>query len=342
MHGSIHLFDRFPQVDASPSADCGAARSPVRKQPLIGLIRNARSHRNAGGSAAAQQQDGVLLRLPQKRSELPAILAEFSEKQVDCIAIDGGDGTVRDVLTCGASVFGDCWPALVVVPNGKTNALALDLGIPTDWTMAEAIEALKAGNVVRRQPMVISQRDNPQAQVRGFIMGAGVFNRCIALGQKSHDLGAFNAAAIGVTAIWSVLQALLGKAANPWRKGTHMRIRQGDGREVPHLGGLPEDERYLMIASTLKEFPAGLDPFRGLDDPLCMAVLDNPRRGLLLRIASLFRGTASAATLRRGGHLIGDTSMELDIAESFILDGEAFPSGHYQLSAGAPLHFVIP
>ncbi len=342
MHGSIHLFDRLPKVDASPSADCGAARAPVRKQPLVGLIRNARSHRNAGGNAAAQQPDGVLLRLPQKRSELPGILAEFCEKQVDCIAIDGGDGTVRDVLTCGASVFGDCWPTLMVVPNGKTNALALDLGLPTDWALAEAIKALGNGKIARRQPLVINQRDNPQAQVRGFIMGGGVFNRCIALGQKSHDLGAFNAAAIGVTAAWSVLQALLGNASNPWRKGTHMRIRDSSGNEVPHLGGLPAEERYLLIASTLKEFPAGLDPFRGLEAPLCMALLDNPRRGLLLRIGSLMRGTAGPKMLRRGGHVIGDTSMELDIAESFILDGEAFPSGHYQLSAGAPLRFVIP
>ncbi|MDE1468217.1 diacylglycerol/lipid kinase family protein [Aurantiacibacter sp. D1-12] len=341
MHGSIHLFDRLPQVNASEKADGCTARSPVRDNPLVGLIRNARSHRNLRGEAASHIPEGVLLRLPEKRSELPGILAEFAERQVDCIAIDGGDGTVRDVLTCGTSVFGDCWPTLMVVPNGKTNALALDLGLPTDWTLADAIAALRAGNVARRHPLVISLRDNPQAQVRGFIMGAGVFNRCIALGQRSHDLGAFNGAAIGVTAVWSVMQALLGSATNPWRKGTHMSVRQGDGREVPHYGGLPANERYLLFASTLKEFPAGLDPFRGREEPLCMAVLDNPRRGLLLRIASLMRGTASEAMLKRGGHVVGDTTMELDIAESFILDGEAFPSGYYQISAGAPLHFVV-
>ena len=342
MHGSIHLFDRLPQVDASQPADSGVALPPVRKQPLVGLIRNARSHRNTHGEAAETEHDGVLLRQPHKRSELPGILAEFAEKHVDCIAIDGGDGTVRDILTCGASVFGDCWPMLMVLPNGKTNALALDLGLPGGWTMADAMKALREGNTVRRQPLVISQRDNPEAQVRGFIMGAGVFNRCIALGQRSHDIGAFNAAAIGVTAAWSVLQALFGRKGNVWRKGTHMRIRQGDGRELPHLGGLPAEERYLLLASTLKEFPAGLDPFRGVTEPIAVAVIDNPRRGLLLRIGALMRGTASASTMRRGAHVFGDNSVEVDIAQSFILDGEAFPSGHYKLNAGAPLRFVVP
>ncbi|MBH5321312.1 diacylglycerol kinase family protein [Aurantiacibacter sediminis] len=342
MHKTIHLFDRLPQVDAREEAETEFVRPSMRKEPLIGVIRNARSHRNNNGNASGDLPAGVLVATPEKRGELPTILADFAAKQVDCIAIDGGDGTVRDILTCGAGVFGDSWPDLIILPNGKTNALGLDLGLPPGWSLAEAIAAVKRGNTVRRRPMVIAQRENPAAQVRGFIMGAGVFNRAIALGQRSHDLGAFNAAAVGVTAAWSVLQALLGRAGNPWRRGTYMKLRTSDGAEIPHAGGLPADERFLVLASTLANFPAGLDPFRGMEEPLRMAVLDNPRRGLLLRIGSLMRGNASDATLRRGAHLVGDETLEVDIADSFILDGEAFPSGHYILSAGTPLRFVVP
>lgn len=337
------MFERLPQVAAGRIAANDAVVSPVRARPLVGLIRNARSHLNIGASGTDAADESVLVRTPARRSELRAILAEFAERQVDCIAISGGDGTVRDVLTCGAGVFGEAWPTLIVLPAGKTNALAHEIGVPKGWTLDAALAALSRGRVERRRPLVISQLDDERAQVRGFIMGAGVFNRAIALGQRSHRIGFFNAAVIGATAWWALLQALFGsRSRNEWRLGTAMRLRDGQGREIPHLGGLPAGERYFLFASTLKRFPAGLDPFARIDDPLGLVLFDNPRRGLLLRIGAIARGMASAATLRRGAHVLGGEAFALDLAEPFILDGEAFPPGHYQLSAGALLRFVVP
>ena len=342
MHGSIHSFERLPMVDVRRGTGRGKGAPSVPAPPLIGLIRNRRSHLNEKAAPAAAVPDGVIATSPRRREEIPGILADFARQRVDCIAIDGGDGTVRDVLTCGAGVFGDSWPALIILPNGKTNALAHDLGIPAGWTLDDAAKALRAGQIARRRPLVISQRDNAKAQVRGFIIGAGAFNRAIALGQRSHDLGAFNAAVVGVTAVWSVVQALLGSARNGWRRGTRMRLRDEDGSEVPHFGGLPSDERYLLLASTLESFPAGIQPFRRIESDMGVAVLDNARRGLMLRIGALMRGTASAATLRRGAHIFGGDRFEADLGEPFILDGEAFPAGHYRIETGARLRFVVP
>lgn len=342
MHSGIHLFERLPQIDAQPVAANDHVLSAVRSNPLVGLIRNGRSHRNEGGGNGGVDPEGVIATAPRQRSELLGIMSDFAARGVDCIAIDGGDGTVRDVLTCGAAVFGDSWPTLIVLPNGKTNALALDLGIPVGWPLEEALAAMRQGHSAPRQPLVVTQRDNSNAQVRGFIMGAGAFNRGIALGQRSHDLGAFNAAAVAVTAGWSILQALFGGKNNAWRRGTKMRVHQEDGSELPHLGGLPADERYLVFASTMQNFPAGIDLFRGISQPLRVGVMDNVRRGLVLRIGALMRGTASAATMRRGAHVLGAETLDIDLADSFILDGEAFPPGDYRLSAGAKLRFVVP
>ncbi len=152
MDGSIHLFERLPQVDAIPRAEKGIANSSARTRPLVGLIRNSRSHRNEGRAGADDLGDNVLLATPRRRSELAGILAEFAEKHVDYVAIDGGDGTVRDVLTCGAGVFGDTWPTLMVLPGGKTNALALDLGIPTDWSFDDALAAAQHGETGASAP----------------------------------------------------------------------------------------------------------------------------------------------------------------------------------------------
>ena len=342
MHGTVHLFEQLRHVDAPAGPADGTASATMRSKPLVGLIRNARSHRNERSKAGTDLPDNVIGTAPHQRRELRGILADFAEKRVDCIAIDGGDGTVRDVVTSGAGIFGDSWPPLVVLPNGKTNALAIDLGIPTGWTLDKAMEAIAGCKTVRRAPIVVSERDAPDMQVRGFILGAGIFNRCIALGQRSHDLGAFNAAAVGVTTGWSVLQAFFGGADNPWRQGSRMRIADASGAELDHLGGLPPDERFLLLASTLENFPAGLDPYRGVDGPIKLAVLDNARRGLLLRIGALARGTRSAATLRRGAHVLGGEAFDVDLADSFILDGEAFPPGNYRLTMGAKLRFVVP
>ena len=345
MHGSIHLFERLPQVDPF-AAEADDARLPSARRgedrPLVGLIRNARSYRNKAADTAEAALEDVIVTTPEKRSELPGILERFAAERVDTIAIDGGDGTVRDVITCGAGIFGETWPRLIVLPNGKTNALAYDLGVPVGWSLTDALAAMRRGNHVRRRPLVISERDDASAQVRGFIMGTGIFNACVDLGQRSHDLGAFNSAAVAVTAGWSVLQALLGGEGNAWRQGSRMAVREGDGTPVPHLGGLPADERYLTLATTLESFPAGIDVYRGIDAPLKLAVMDNARRGLLLRIGALARGTASAATRSRGVHLLGGEAFEIDLSDTFILDGEAFPAGNYRLSAGRPLRFVVP
>ena len=341
MTKAIHQFERLPQVEAPAAGANDIALAPVRAQPLVGVIRNARSHRN-GGETGLAATENVILHTPQRRSELPQILADLAKRRVDCIAIDGGDGTVRDVITCGAGVFGTHWPKLIVLPSGKTNALAHDLGIPVDWTLHDAVKAIGDGRIETRRPMVIAQADNRQAQVHGFVMGGGAFTRAIALGQRSHKLGAFNAAVVGMTTVWSVAQALFGRQSNAWRRGTRMRVRDAAGADLPHLGGLPEHERYLVFASTLRGFPAGLNPFRRVDGPVKLALLDNPRRGLLLRMGALARGTASEATLRRGAHIVEGEAFHVDIGGNFVLDGEIFPAGDYCLTAGEALRFVVP
>ncbi len=342
MHGTIHLFDSLPQVDVARAPIQGPMVAPARSEPLVGLIRNPHSHGNENGAHDDGDLAGVITASPYRRSELHDIIADFAAKRVDYIAIDGGDGTVRDVLTCGAGAFGESWPGLILLPSGKTNALAHDLGITDDWTLGKALAAAKRDRAVIRRPLVVSQRDNESAQVRGFILGAGAYSSAISLGQDAHDFGAFNAAAVGVTAVWSALQAFFGGRDNPWRRGVRMRLRDGNGNEIEHAGGAPRDERYLVFASTLEKFPAGLNPFRDIDASMRLAVFDNSQRSLLVRLPAIFRGFVGEGTRRRGYHTHGLENFDFDIGDSFILDGEAFPSGSYRVAPGPRLRFIVP
>lgn len=341
MHGTVHLFDRLPQV-ARPAAPPGGAAAPVRQVPLVGVIRNLRSHLQADVSPGWHGRASLLVETPEKRSELQEVLARFAERRVDYIVVAGGDGTVRDVLTCGTGYFGERWPPLIIIPCGKTNALATDLGLPAKWTLEHALEAIAAGRIEQRRPLVVAQRDNADARVEGFVFGAGTYTTAIQLGQKAHDKGAFHHLGVALTAFWSLAQAFFGKADNVWRRGTPMRVIDDQGVELAHSGFGPSDERYFMFASTLSRFPAGMRPFGERGEGLRAAVIDTAHRGLLLRLPLVFRGLVGERLLRFGYHVIQDDALQLDIGDRFILDGEAFPAGRYRLSLGPKLRFVVP
>ncbi len=342
MHGTVHLFDRLPQVTRPAVDPPSGAAAPVRQVPLIGVIRNPRSHRDPGEPLAWSGRATLLVETPRQRDELQGILARFAERRVDYIVVSGGDGTVRDVLTCGASHFGESWPPLIIVPNGKTNALAIDLGLPARWTLEDALDAAMAGRIEQRRPLVVAQRDNADARVQGFVFGAGAYSAAIQLGQRAHAKGAFNNVAVGVTAVWALLQTLFGSMGNVWRRGTAMRLWDRNGRELPHSGYGRRDERHLIFASTLTRFPAGMRPFGHSETSLQAAVIDKAHRGLLLRLPLIFRGLVSPK-MRRFGYQVADAEdLKIDIADRFILDGEAFPAGRYRLSLGPKLRFVVP
>lgn len=345
MQGTVHLFDHLPEVDR-PVAAAGDGSvvpvRPVRAVPLVGVIRNPRSHRNVDGQPEWSGRATLMLETPHKRSELDAILRRFADAQVDYIVVDGGDGTVRDVLTCGAGAFGENWPPIIVLPSGKTNALAIDLQLSADWTLDNALERARVGHVTTRRPMVISMRDNPDARVHGFVFGAGAFTAAIGLGQRTHAKGAFSALGVGVTAVWSVFQAIFGAPGNVWKRGTPIRLRHADGSAVVHSGRGRADERFMVFGSTLGRFPAGLAPFRNVDGGMRYVVMDNSGLGLLLRMPFIYFGRVSAAARRMGMQRFGADQLHVDIAENFILDGEAFPPGAYSITLGPPLHFVVP
>ncbi|MEM6586307.1 MAG: diacylglycerol kinase family protein, partial [Pseudomonadota bacterium] len=225
MATSIYEFSQIPRVEAGPGR--GERRPFVRdsgEAPRVGVIYNPRSHRNQGTDFDCGVSPLVHISQPSARAQLPQALEELAEQGLDLLVINGGDGTVRDVLTFGHAVFGDDWPMVAVLPKGKTNALTVDLGVPAEWTLQHAIDALEKGKSVRRRPIAIAPVDGASdhlksPQVLGFILGAGAFTTAIRAGQSAHRLGAFNGVAVGVTALWGLAHSVFGGRGHPWRSG---------------------------------------------------------------------------------------------------------------------------
>lgn len=344
MKGSIGEFGHLARLARAPDgSEARALRTlPVRGAPLVGVVRNPRSHRNKGHLAELADCANILVETPRSHSALRTALENFAARGIDFLAVDGGDGTVRDVLTCGSGIFGREWPPLIVLPKGKTNALAVDLGLPNAWTLPEAMEALRHGKMVVRRPLTVTGAGE-DGSVQGFILGAGIFTVATQAGQEAHRWGAFNSFAVGLTVLWALLQTLFGRAANPWRQGVEMRLRCGrDGDPLPHSGLASRDERFIMFASTLERFPLGMRPFGGIRSGLKLAAIDAPVRWLLALLPVMLTGWNPRFLERFGFHRMDASAVEIELADRFILDGEYFPAGSYRLRQGPELRFVVP
>ena len=346
MNSSIYEFADLPA--SKPASRSGAGRrqrSDSRRlssrRARIGVIYNPRSHRNKGQDLALGERHHVMVATPEKRSQIAAALADFASSGIDYLIINGGDGTVRDVLTCGHGVFGDDWPLLAVLPKGKTNALNVDLGAPADWSLRDAIDAFTSGTTVTRRPVEIAALDGQSAPLRGFILGAGALTLGIRAGQDAHRYGFFDSFAVGMTAAWGVLQVVFGSDRNPWRRGVGMDLRLlPEGRSLPHSGHGDPARRELLLASTLRRMPLGIKLFGDLRVGLKLAVMDRPARRLMACMPAILAGWQPRWLEQAGLHRRQADAFEMIIDDQFILDGEAFPAGSYLVSQGPELTFV--
>ena len=334
----------LPVQNLALREDVAVAPAPREVAPSVerlrgalraGVIVNAKSHRNRGDAARTNAADGVFMAYPREVGDLDAILAEFAGRGVELLVIDGGDGTVRDVLTRASRHFPDGLPRLAVLPSGKTNALALDLGAPRHWTLDAALAAAEAGQVRQRAPLEIWRAGATAPEMRGFLFGAGAFVRATRAAQRAHGLGLVDALAVGVTLVAAVLRTLFGGPRSGWRAGDSLDLTL-DGQRAP------AGRRFLLLASTLKRLPLGLRPF---GTPRAGAkVLDvdaAPKR--LLRALPVLLSGRDAPWLTEGGYRRADVeAMKLSLDGAFVLDGEVYPGGDLIVRMGEPLEFVAP
>lgn len=296
-----------------------------------GVIWNQKSHRNQG--SGVEPLPGVVVAVaPEEPAELFATLRRFAAEGVDLVVVDGGDGTVREVLTRLPEAFDGRIPRLAVVPNGKTNALAIDIGAPLGTTLDQLLAAAEAGRPTkRRQCLEIVRPGQGLPERRGFLFGMGAFVRATELAQKHHSLGLFDNAAVAVTLATATVGALVGGPGDSWRRGERATLSVG-----------PADRWFLAMASTLKRFPLGLKPFGEPREGLKLIAVDAPPRRLHLALPILLRG-GDAPWLAASGYRRHDlTAFDLDWAGDFVLDGEIYPGGPLTVRQGPELEFVIP
>ena len=312
----------------------------IKEQPRrVGIISNVHSHRNRTGAlgwgAAKGKAWDILYRAPRTLPDLSLALLDFAEAGVDLLIVDGGDGTVRDVITCASSIFPNGLPRVAVVPSGKTNALALDLGIPADWTMHDALEAARNGTIRERAPIEILRPGSTIPDLRGFLFGAGAFVLATGLAQRTHKAGAFNGLAVGLSLGWGVAQTLFGPSDNVWRAGEEVHVSVcGRGETTRRF--------YMLFGSTLERLPLDLKPFGALKEGLKILAIDAPPTKILRAVPQLLSGSEAPWLDEAGYHRGAFDSLDLSLKRGFILDGELYAGGELTVRRGEPIRFVVP
>jgi len=261
------------------------------------------------------------------------------------LAINGGDGTVQAALTelHNGGHFVDEMPPVAVLPSGKTNLIALDLGVQGDPVVAlekllEVARADLAPYLVARELISLSGGESGITPVIGMFMGgAGLADVMLYCRDRIYPLGLPNSISHFITAVAVVLRQVFGLRASflpPEPAPLSVSVR----RE----GAITGRFAFLFVTTLEKLLLSSEFASNGRGRLKFVAVEQMPVSMLRAFFASLM-GRLGRTKLA-GVHV--EEADEISIegeASQVILDGETFRAGVGKpilLKPAQPLSFV--
>lgn len=261
------------------------------------------------------------------------------------LVINGGDGTVQAALTelHNGGHFGDSPPPVAVLPSGKTNLIAFDLGASGDPIAAfERLVALAQGDLaphlVPRELIALRHGNGEGKPVIGmFLGGAGLADTMLYCRNKIYPLGLPNGVSHVLAAMALMVRQLFGVKMSflpPAPSQLSVSVRR-DGE----LSG----KFALLLVTTLEKLLLTSD-YGGPRAGRLKLIAVEQRPFLLLRaVAMSLFGKLARANLA-GVHLEGSDEISIEgEASDVILDGETFRAEIGQpilLRPTLPLSFV--
>jgi hypothetical protein len=263
------------------------------------------------------------------------------------LVINGGDGTVQAAITeiVNGGHFGDRPPPVAVLPNGKTNLIAFDLGAGDDplRSLERVLELARSDlypHIVERELIALSHGSPIGKPVVGmFLGGAGLADSMLFCRDKIYPLGLPNGLAHVLTFIVGMLGLIFGRGLPP--------------KSVPVRVSVPRHEqlhgRFAVLMVTTLERLLLLDDIssnaaaRRVGGALQLLVIERRLISVLRAIfwaifGRLGRMRVSGVHVERGDEILieGEKS-------SVILDGELFEIRRDKpitLKSTAPMSFL--
>ncbi len=318
--------------------------SGCRTRPRIALLSNPKSTGNIAQLPKIREycvdHPDVFHYEVEHASQIGEAMISIARVRPKVLAINGGDGTVQAALTelFNGGHFGDAPPPVAVLPSGKTNLIALDLGARGDpvETLERLLELARSDDLatytVSRELIALrrlGEEDRPAIGM--FLGGAGLADTMLYCRNKIYPLGLPNGIAHGITAFALMMKLLLRIKANflpPDLQPLSVSLREKGNR----ING-----RFSLLAVTT------------LEKLLLSSELVGERKGVLkLRAVeekpmSILRGLAASLAGKlgrekvRGVHFEQADEITIEGEDSnVILDGETF-----RAVAGSPINLRL-
>ena len=319
------------------------------KRPRIALLSNPKSSGNLNQlpriRAFCAEHIDIFHYEVERADQIGEAMATIARVEPKLLVINGGDGTVQAALTelYNGGHFGTAPPPVAVLPSGKTNLIALDLGAGGDPVVAlgrllELAQSDLGPHIVARELIALSGGMEGSPPVIGmFLGGAGLADIMLYCRNRIYPLGLPNGVSHVITALAVVLCQVFGLRASflppaPAQLSVTLRREGAISRRFS-----------LMFVTTLERILLSSDMGARVAGSLkFVAVEQRPWSLLRAFTASLF-GRLGRTKLA-GVHV--EDADEISIegeGSNVILDGETFHAGIGKpilLRSALPLSFV--
>jgi diacylglycerol kinase family enzyme len=270
-------------------------------------------------------------------------LAAIARVQPRVLVINGGDGTVQAALTelHNGAHFGDNVPPVAVLPNGKTNLIALDLGSVGDPVKAleQILEIARTDmedHIVERELIALTEGEHSNRAVLGmFLGGAGLADTILYCRHKVYPLGLPNGVShvlAGLAVFFSLFSGLSGRFLPPKPKPVSVSLT----REGEITGNFA-----FMIVTTLERLVLGTTT--GPESGMKLLAVERSSWTLLRTLFTSIRGRLGQDEVK-GLHIHNGDTIRIESDDtSVILDGEEFHARTGRpivLRATAPMNFL--
>jgi len=312
----------------------------------VGLIINPYSRHNRAGAfrrAVMAEGDALPWAEPRTTDDLAEALAAFRRQGVRVVAVSGGDGTLREVLTALPAAYGDDTPDIALMPAGKTNLAARVVGSTRrDLRGLRRLgDAARDGTLTRTTwPLLeVTWANQPERCLRGFLFGTGAFTEGTRIAARHiQGAGVHNALSVALSIAATAGATLFGRRRRALLAGMDMRVTVDD---TPARAG----RHFVTLATTLDRLVLGLTPFWG-DGPRPLRWLDVPAppARLLAALIPTLRGRPRPWMLGAGYASGRADRLHLETGQPFVVDGEVFEPGPggIVVSTTSPVGFVAP
>ncbi len=261
------------------------------------------------------------------------------------LVINGGDGTVQTALTelYHGGHFDGAPPPVAVLPNGKTNLIALDLGAQGNplEALSEILEIAKgdvSGHVVARELIALSDGSENAKPVLGmFLGGAGLADTMLYCRHKIYPLGLPNGLSHVLAVFATLFSVLVGFRAK-------FLPQRADPVRISHLrDGELKGSFSVLVVTTLEKLLLGARPGRQKEGHLKFLAVDQSIGAMFKVVAASIAGRLGKQAMR-GVHLAQGDIIRIDGAHSnVILDGELFEANDKKpiiLKSTPPIPFL--